>query len=484
MNAKPQKKQYAAINLKTMPFDIGTIHFIGIGGIGMSGIAEILHNLGYKVSGSDLSDNYNVKRLRNLGIQVHIGHDAKNIDGAAIIVKSTAVLNVNPEIIAAREKKIPIVKRSEMLAELTKLKATVAISGSHGKTTTTSLIGHIFDVAGLEPTIINGGVINNLGTNAKLGAGDWLVAEADESDGTFIKIPATIGVITNIDPEHMDYWKDLNALHDAFIKFMHQLPFYGFGVMNIDHPVVRGILKKIEDRRIFTYSMSDSSADICVTSVAQENNKSKFKAVISPKLLGGEKSREVDFEIPAVGIHNVSNSLSAIAVSLGIKIDVETIQKALSTFGGVKRRFTIVGQAMGATIVDDYAHHPVEINATLNAARQYIEGKKGKVIAVAQPHRYTRLENLFNEFSECFSNADEVLILPVYSAGETPIAGVDNVALAKAVSDKGKKAIALENEAELPEKLKSIVKQGDVVVCMGAGTITYMAAKLPSQLES
>ena len=244
MNAKPNIKQYSALNLKTIPFDIGKIHFIGIGGIGMSGIAEILHNLGYKVSGSDLSDNYNVKRLRNLGIEIFIGHDAKNVDGAAIIVKSTAVLNVNPEIISAREKKIPIVKRSEMLAELTKLKATVAISGSHGKTTTTSLIGHIFDVAELEPTIINGGVINNIDSNAKLGAGDWLVAEADESDGTFIKIPATIGVITNIDPEHMDYWKDLNSLHDAFVKFISQLPFYGYGVVNTDHPVCARIDEK------------------------------------------------------------------------------------------------------------------------------------------------------------------------------------------------------------------------------------------------
>jgi UDP-N-acetylmuramate--alanine ligase len=482
MNAKPNIKQYSALNLKTIPFDIGKIHFIGIGGIGMSGIAEILHNLGYKVSGSDLSDNYNVKRLRNLGIEIFIGHDAKNIDGVAIIVKSTAVLNVNPEIIAAREKKIPIVKRAEMLAELTKLKATVAISGSHGKTTTTSLIGHIFDVAEMEPTIINGGVINNLDSNAKLGAGDWLVAEADESDGTFIKIPATIGVITNIDPEHMDYWKDLTTLHDAFVKFMTQLPFYGYGVMNIDHPVVRELMKKIEDRRIYTYSMSDKSADICATDVVQENSKSKFKTIIKSHLLDGKGDKEFQFEIPAVGIHNVSNSLAAIAVSLGIKIDIKTIQKALSTFAGVKRRFTIVGNAMGATIVDDYAHHPVEISATLNAARQY-SGGKGKVIAVMQPHRFTRLEHLFSEFSECFASADEVLILPVYSAGETPVKGVDNFALAKAVLAKGKKVEALENDSDLPSKLKSLIKQDDVVVCMGAGSITYMSAKLPSQLS-
>ncbi len=482
--SQPLKKKYDALNLKTIPFDIGTIHFIGIGGIGMSGMAEILHNLGYKVSGSDLSDNYNVKRLRGLGIEVHIGHDAKNIDGASIIVKSTAVLNINPEIIAAKEKKIPIVKRSEMLAELTKLKATVAISGSHGKTTTTSLIGHIFDVAGLEPTIINGGVINNLGTNAKLGEGDWLVAEADESDGTFIKIPATIGVTTNIDPEHMDYWKDLNSLHDAFVRFMTQLPFYGFGVMNIDHPVVRDLVKRIEDRRIFTYSIkNDRAADIRATKIAQENSKSIFTVVVKPALFGlADDEKEFTFEIPAVGIHNVSNSLAAIAVALGIKIDIKVIQKALSTFGGVKRRFTIVGEAKGATIVDDYAHHPVEINATLNAARQYLDGRNGRVIAVMQPHRYTRLENLFDQFSDCFSNADEVLILPVYSAGETPIDGVDQFALAKAVAAKGKKVEALQNDADLTTRLKSLINQNDVVVCMGAGSITTMAAKLPEQL--
>jgi UDP-N-acetylmuramate--alanine ligase len=484
MNAATAKKKYSALNLKTIPFDLGKIHFIGIGGIGMSGIAEILHNLGYKISGSDLSDNYNVKRLKNLGIEVFIGHDAKNIEGASIIVKSTAVLNVNPEIIAAKEKKIPIVKRSEMLAELTKLKATVAISGSHGKTTTTSLIGHIFDVAELEPTIINGGVINNLGSNAKMGAGDWLVAEADESDGTFIKIPATIGVVTNIDPEHMDYWKDLSSLHDAFVKFITQLPFYGFGVMNIDHSVVREIVNRVEDRRIFTYSMSNPEAHIFCSEVVQENSKSKFKVIVKPELLDKKnaEAKEYSFELPAVGIHNVSNSLSAIGVALGIKIDIKTIQKALSTFGGVKRRFTIIGNAMGATIVDDYAHHPVEINATLNAAKQYIEGNGGRVIAVMQPHRFTRLENLFNEFSECFTNADEVIILPVYSAGETPIAGVDQFALQKAVVSKGKNAIALNRDEELPQELKQLLKPNDVVVCMGAGTITYLAAKLPSQL--
>lgn len=478
-----KKKEYPALNLKTIPFDIGTIHFIGIGGIGMSGIAEILHNLGYKVSGSDLTDNYNVKRLRGLGIEVHIGHDAKNIDNASIIVRSTAVTNVNPEIIAAREKKIPIVKRAEMLAELTKLKCTVAISGSHGKTTTTSIVGHIFDVAGMEPTIINGGVINNLGTNAKLGAGDWLVAEADESDGTFIKIPATIGIITNIDPEHMDYWKDVGSLHDAFLKFMTQLPFYGFGVMNIDHPVVCEILKRIEDRRIFTYSMSNKEADICATEITQENNKCKFKAIIKAHLNGTDQDKEYAFEIPAVGIHNVSNSLSAIAVGLGIQIDIKTIQKALSTFEGVKRRFTIVGNALGATVVDDYAHHPAEIKATLNAARQYIDGKGGKVIAVMQPHRYTRLEYLFPDFTDCFTDADETLIMPVYSAGETPKPGVDHFALASAVTAKGKKAQAIEDDSKLPEKLKAMVQPGDLIICMGAGTITYMAAKLPSQLS-
>ncbi len=483
MNAKPMKKEYCAIDLKTIPFDIGRIHFIGIGGIGMSGIAEILHNLGYKVSGSDLSESNNAKRLSKLGIEVHIGHDAANVADASIVVRSTAVKNTNPEIMAAREKKIPIVRRAEMLAELTKLKATVAISGSHGKTTTTSLVGHIFDVAELEPTIINGGVINNLDSNAKLGAGDWLVAEADESDGTFIKIPATIGIITNIDPEHMDHWKDLSALHDAFVRFITQLPFYGFGVMNTDHPVVRELFTRIEDRRIYTYSMSDQNADVCCIKVVQENNGSRFTARLAASISGTGKVEEVEFELPAMGMHNISNSLAAIIVALGIKIDIATIKKALATFGGVKRRFTITGTAKGATIVDDYAHHPVEINATLAAARQYVNGRNGKVIAVAQPHRYTRLEHLFAEFADCFSEADEVFILPVYSAGEALIEGVDSQALANAVTAKGKKATALADEADMVSKLKTLIGQNDVVVCMGAGSITYMAHSLPAQLS-
>ncbi|HCR86340.1 MAG TPA: UDP-N-acetylmuramate--L-alanine ligase [Alphaproteobacteria bacterium] len=469
--------------MRSIPFDIGAIHLVGIGGIGMSGIAEILHNLGYLVTGSDVSENYNVTRLKKLGIKIFIGHNAENVKDASVLVKSTAVSFANPEVLAAREKKIPVVRRSEMLAELTKLKSTVAISGSHGKTTTTSMIAHIFEKAGLEPTILNGGIINTIGSNAKLGKGDWLVAEADESDGTFVKIPATIGVITNIDPEHLDYWKTFNRLEKAFLKFLKQLPFYGFGVLNHDHKLVREMIPQVLDRKIYTYSLSDKAADIYVTNVALKDNKSEFEVIVSPNLSRDNKEIKQTFEIPCFGMHNVSNCLAAIAVGLGVNIEIGVIAKSLQNFEGVKRRFTVTGVTNGITIIDDYAHHPEEIKATLSSAKQFIKGKNGRVIAVMQPHRYTRLENLFSEFSECFIDADEVVVTPIYSAGENQIGDLSNKTLSDSVSKRGKSCHALDEDAKLSEMLANFLRSGDIVVCMGAGSITYMAQKLPEQLK-
>lgn len=470
-------------NLQTIPFDIGRIHLVGIGGIGMSGIAEILHNMGYEVSGSDQSDNANVKRLKKLGIKVFKGHGEENVVGASVLVKSTAVSYANPEVVAARNHKIPVVKRSEMLAELTKLKSTIAVAGSHGKTTTTSILAHLFETADLMPTVINGGIINSYGSNAKLGKGDWLIAEADESDGTFIKIPATVGIITNIDPEHMDYWQDVSRIYNAFEEFLDKLPFYGFGILNKDHDKVREIYEKVKDRRIYTYSMSDKTASVYATNVKQKKAETSFTATLSPYLTGQDKPLKVDFTISALGLHNISNALSVIAVGVAVGIEIDVIMKAISSFSGVKRRFTVLGKVKSATFVDDYAHHPVEIKATLNAARQYMSGKEGKVIAVMQPHRYTRLEGLFEEFSECFIDADETIITEMYSAGEQPIAGVDQFALADAIKRNKGKAVALESDSNLVNILEEKISKGDIVIFMGAGTITNYAYDIYEELS-
>ncbi len=471
-------------SLRFIPFDIGLIHMVGIGGIGMSGIAEILHNMGYKVQGSDISENYNVKRLQALGIKTFIGHKVENVEGASVIVKSTAVQSENPEIVAALNHKIPVVRRSEMLAELTRLKATIAIAGSHGKTTTTSMIAHLLQEVGLEPTVINGGIINSIGSNARLGSGDWLIAEADESDGTFIKIPATVGVVTNIDPEHMDYWKTIDRLEDAFKTFLSRLPFYGFAVVNKDHDLTRKIAEGIENRRIYYYSMEDKNSDIYGYNIKFGEGCSIFKIKISEDLLESGKSEEYEVTLPCFGKHNISNSLAALAVGLSINIPIQNLIKAFANFGGVKRRFTITGVVNGVTVVDDYAHHPAEIKATLSAGKHFLGNKKGRVIAVMQPHRYTRMHDLFSEFAECFADADYTIITEMYSAGESPIEGINQHSLAQAVKKNGKEVISMESDSMLAQTLKNIIKEGDLVICMGAGTITYMAAKLPQALEN
>ncbi|HEY0223544.1 MAG TPA: UDP-N-acetylmuramate--L-alanine ligase, partial [Pseudolabrys sp.] len=415
-----------------LPRDIGPVHFVGIGGIGMSGIAEVLANPAYTVTGSDVADSANVKRLRDKGIKVAIGHKAENLDGADVVVVSSAIKRDNPELVAARAKRLPVVRRAEMLAELMRLKSCVAIAGTHGKTTTTSIVASLLDAGGLDPTVINGGIINAYGTNARLGAGDWMVVEADESDGTFLKLPADIAIVTNVDPEHLDHFHTFEAVQDAFRAFVENIPFYGFAVMCIDHPVVQVLVGKLEDRRILTYG-ENPQADIRLVDLDHHDGASRFSVRFRDR--EGKTTHTIDkLTMPMPGRHNALNATAAIAVAheLGIKDDM--IRKALGAFGGVKRRFTKVGEWNGAVIIDDYGHHPVEIAAVLRAAR---ESAKGQVIAVMQPHRYTRLQALFEQFCSCFNDADAVIVAPVYSAGETPIPGVDRDALVQGLRAHG-----------------------------------------------
>ncbi len=463
-----------------LPRDIGPVHFVGIGGIGMSGIAEVLANLGYSVTGSDVVDSANVKRLRDKGVRVAIGHKAENLDGADVVVVSSAIKRDNPELIAARIKRLPVVRRAEMLAELMRLKSCIAIAGTHGKTTTTSLVASLLDAGGLDPTVINGGIINAYGTNARLGAGDWMVVEADESDGTFLKLPADIAIVTNIDPEHLDHFHTFDAVQDAFRAFIENVPFYGFAVMCTDHPVVHSLVGRLEDRRIVTYG-ENPQADVRLTNLGHLNGESKFSVLFRDR--DGKTSHTIDnLSLPMPGRHNALNAVAGIAVAhaLGLKSDV--IRKALAGFGGVKRRFTRVGEWNGAVIIDDYGHHPVEIAAVLRAAR---ESAKGQVIAVMQPHRYTRLHDLFEQFCTCFNDADAVIITPVYPAGEQPIAGADRDSLVRGLRTHGhKNAIPLEGPEKLASLVKKLAKPGDYVVCLGAGSITQWAQALPAELKA
>lgn len=466
--------------MNTLPFNIGTIHFVGIGGIGMSGIAEILHNLGYSVQGSDISDNANVQRLRSLGIKVFIGHQGSNVEEAKVVVISTAVKPNNPEVVAARADMIPVVRRAEMLAELMRLKAAIAIGGTHGKTTTTSLVATMLDAAGLDPTVINGGIINSYGTNARLGEGDWMVVEADESDGTFVKVPSTISVVTNIDPEHLDHWKDFDQLRDAFKNFVQNIPFYGFAVLCIDHPEVQALIGKVTDRRIFTFGFSPQ-ADVRAVNVRTNIGESIFDVVIRERVDSEERVIK-DVRLPMVGDHNVSNSLAAITVALELGIADDKIVSAFDGFTGVKRRFTKTGEVDGVTIIDDYGHHPVEIKAVLKAARQ---ATRNNVIAVVQPHRYSRLHDLFEDFCTCFNDADSVIVADVYEAGESPIEGASRDALVEGLRTRGHRHVsALEGPDTLAETIATEAKPGDLVVCLGAGSISAWANALPAQLEA
>jgi UDP-N-acetylmuramate--alanine ligase len=463
-----------------LPRDIGPVHFVGIGGIGMSGIAEVLANLGYTVTGSDVADSANVKRLRDKGIKVAIGHKAENIDGADVVVVSSAIKQDNPELVAARAKRLPVVRRAEMLAELMRLKSCVAIAGTHGKTTTTSMVAALLDAGGLDPTVINGGIINAYGTNARLGAGDWMVVEADESDGTFLKLPADIAIVTNVDAEHLDHFKTFQNVQDAFVAFMENVPFYGFVVMCTDHPIVQRLVGRVVDRRIITYG-ENPQADVRLVDLDHAGGKSHFSVLFRDR--DGKDVHAIrKLELPMPGRHNALNATSAIAVAHELKIPDEKIRKALANFGGVKRRFTRVGEWNGATIIDDYGHHPVEIAAVLRAAR---ESTKGQVIAVVQPHRYTRLKTLFEPFSTCFNDADAVIVAHVYPAGEAPIEGADRDHLVAAIRARGhRQVIPLDGPEQLSGIVKGLAKPGDYVVCLGAGSITQWAYALPAELKA
>ena len=461
-----------------MPFDIGVTHFVGIGGIGMSGIAEVMHNLGYNVQGSDLAEGANIQRLRALGIGVSIGHDASNLGDAKVVVVSSAVGVDNPEVQAARENLLPVVRRAEMLAELMRLKWCISVAGTHGKTTTTSMIAAVVDAAGFDPTVINGGVINAYGTNARIGEGRWMVVEADESDGTFVKLPATIGIVTNIDAEHMEYYGDFETLQAAFQTFVENVPFYGCAVMCIDHPNVQAMIGRVTDRRVLTYGFSPQ-ADIRAKNLSYEAGVAKFDVVISNRSSRAVRTLS-PVSLPMPGDYNVLNALAGVAVAQVLGIEDAVVQKAYAEFAGVQRRFTRVGDVAGATIIDDYAHHPVEISAVLKAAR---EAFGGRVIAVVQPHRYTRLQSLFEDFCTCFNDANTVVVVDVYPAGEEPIKGVDGAGLAKGLRTRGHRHVVdVSGEAELAPVLADTVEPGDVVVCLGAGSISAWAQNLPEVL--
>ncbi|MDD3030395.1 MAG: UDP-N-acetylmuramate--L-alanine ligase [Alphaproteobacteria bacterium] len=464
------------------PQSVGTIHFVGIGGIGMSGIAEILHHLGYTVQGSDLSDNANVKRLRDKGIHVVVGHKAENINGAKVIVVSSAVKKDNPEVVAARAAFLPIVRRAEMLGELMRLKWAVAVGGTHGKTTTTSMIASLFEAAAFEPTVINGGIISAYGTNARLGSGEWMIVESDESDGTFTKLPATVAVVTNMDVEHMDHYRSFDAVRSSYEMFVQNVPFYGFAVLCVDHPEVQELVARIQDRKIVTYGLSPQ-ADVRAVNINQKPDKTSFDVVVHDHKDGTSRTIE-GFTLAVIGLHNVQNALAAISVGLQLEVGDNVMKDALAKFQNVKRRFTRTGYVNGITIVDDYAHHPVEIAATLKAALQ-AKGEKGKVIAVMQPHRYTRLASLFNDFCKTFNDADAVIVTDVYAAGEDPIEGADRDALIEGLRTHGHRDVyALNDPKDLAPMIADMAHEGDYVICLGAGTISTWAYALPQELKA
>ena len=465
--------------MKGVETDIGTIHFVGIGGIGMSGIAEVMHNLGYAVQGSDLSESATVERLRRRGIAVHIGHDAANLGEAAVVVTSTAVKRDNPEVAAALDRRIPVVRRAEMLAELMRLKKTVAVAGTHGKTTTTSMVAALLDAGGIDPTVINGGIIESYGSNARLGGSEWMVVEADESDGSFLRLDGTIAVVTNIDPEHLDHYGSFDAVKQAFVEFIENVPFYGLAVLCIDHPEVQAVIGKVRDRRVLTYGLSAQS-DLRGENIRSQEGGNMFDAVLRDR--DGHERRMASIFLPMPGQHNVQTALAAIAVALEMGCAEDTIRPGFAQFGGVRRRFTRVGEVGGATVIDDYAHHPVEIRAVLAAAR---EAASGRVIAVAQPHRYTRLRDLMSEFQACFNDADIVYVAPVYTAGEAPIDGVDSAALVEGMRASGhRSASEIAGPDELAAELAGVVRAGDYVVCLGAGDITKWAAGLADAIAA
>jgi UDP-N-acetylmuramate--alanine ligase len=461
-----------------MPRNIGPVHFVGIGGIGMSGIAEILHDQGYKVRGSDSAENPNVQRLRSMGIEVEIGQRAENLKDAAVVVISSAIKKGNPELAAARSRGLPVVRRAEMLAEIMRFKNAIAIGGTHGKTTTTTLVATLLDAGGVDPTVINGGIINAYGTNARLGQGEWMVVEADESDGTFVKLPADVAVVTNIDPEHLDHYRDFDHVRRAFLNFVENVPFYGFAVMCLDHPVVQSMIGEIRDRRVITYGRNPQ-ADVRLVDLEIKDGQSHFAVEIRDRIRMTHLRIE-GLTLPMPGEHNALNATAAIAVADQLKVPAEAIRKGLLGFSGVKRRFTRTGSVGGITVIDDYGHHPVEIAAVLKAARQ---STRREVIAVVQPHRYSRLHDLFDQFATCFNDADTVVVAPVYAAGEQPMDGVTHEELVARIRARGHRdARVIDRPEALAPLIAARAQDGDYVVCLGAGNITQWAAALPAEI--
>jgi UDP-N-acetylmuramate--alanine ligase len=445
----------------------------------MSGIAEIMLRIGYVVQGSDAKASANTERLQQLGAKIFIGHDAAHVEGASAVVYSTAVKGDNPEMVAGRAKRLPLVRRAEMLAELMRLQFSVAVGGTHGKTTTTSMIAALLDAGGMDPTVVNGGIINAYGTNAKVGEGDWIVVEADESDGTFLKLKSTVAVVTNIDPEHLDHYGDFDAVKKAFKDFVENIPFYGFAAICLDHPEVQALAAKVENRRLVTYGINPQS-EVRATNVSMGPEGARFDVQFSPP--GGAVTRLIDLHLPMAGDHNVANALAAIAIARELGVSDEAIRAGLTGFGGVKRRFTTTGVAKGVRIIDDYGHHPVEISSVLKAARAV---SLGKVVAVVQPHRYTRLRDLFADFCSCFNDADVVIVADVYTAGESPIEGINRDSLVEGLRRYGHRhALALPSPADLPAMIAAQTQPGDLVVLLGAGDITSWAYALPAQLEA
>ena len=465
--------------MRALPLSIGTIHFVGIGGIGMSGIAEVLHMLGYSVQGSDIAESANVKRLRAQGIAVTVGHDAANLGSAQVVVTSTAVKADNPEVVSARQRLIPVVRRAEMLAELMRLRWAIAVGGTHGKTTTTSLIAAVLEAAKLDPTVINGGIIEAYGSNTRMGSGDWMVVEADESDGSFLRLPATIAVVTNMDPEHLDHWGSGEAMLAGYEQFVGNIPFYGFAVLCMDHPAVQAMIPRV-DRRVVTYGFSPQ-ADIRADRVVSNTLGATFEVEVTDRFRGRHR-RMGPYRLPMLGQHNVQNALAAVAVAVEMEIDDATLRTAFLNFKGVKRRFTRCGDAGGISVIDDYGHHPVEIAAVLKAARQAGARDVG---AIVQPHRYSRLASLFTEFCTCMNDAGTVIVADVYAAGEAPIPGYNRDTLVDGLRASGHRSVvALPGPEHLAEMVHAIAKSGDFVVCLGAGTITNWAHALPAQLTA
>jgi len=459
-----------------LPTEMGPIHFVGIGGIGMSGIAEVLINHGYRVQGSDLKASAITERLAGLGAEIFIGQRAGNLENAEVVVISTAIKPGNPELDAARARGLPVVRRAEMLAELTRLKSNIAVAGTHGKTTTTTLVAELLVKGGIDPTVINGGIIHAYGSNARMGQGEWMVVEADESDGTFNRLPATIAVVTNIDPEHMDHWGDFDALRRGFHDFVSNIPFYGLAVCNTDHAEVQALVGRISDRRVVTYGFN-AQADVRAVNLRYEAGAAHFDIELNAE----DKAIE-GCTLPMPGDHNVSNALAAVAVARHLGMKTAEIRDALASFGGVNRRFTKVGDWNGVPIIDDYAHHPVEIAAVLRAARQ---ASTGRVIAVHQPHRFTRLHSLFDDFCTCFNDADVIGIGEVFAAGETPIEGATRDDLVAGLVAHGHRhARAVDDETALVDLVRNEAQPGDIVVCLGAGTISAWARRLVANLEA